>query len=101
MTCAERIELGESSLTALLSADFVALAPGHEVLVATQDGLLMAVNIAPTAPDGRQIRDGGGGGGGPSSQDGDEVHHIHINDASLNKLEGSIQYFIWLKYWHQ
>ena len=98
VTCAERIELGESSLTALLSADLVASAPGHEILVSTQDGLLMALSLAPTAPDGRQVprRDaasggGGGGGGGAAgvaAQDGADAQYIHVNDVSLGRFGG-------------
>ena len=54
VTCHERVELGESSMTALLSADLDGTVAGHEILVATHDGLLMALTITPTSADGRQ-----------------------------------------------
>ena len=71
-------------MTALLSADLVGDVSGHEILVSTRDGLLMALTVAPsTTPGGRrQQRRGGGGENGGAAAASDDRNFISINDAA-------------------
>ena len=83
ITCHERVELGEASMASLLSADLDVSVPGHEILVATHDGLLMTLTITPTSADGRHLpplpppRRGENEGGAPGADSPWNGHNIN------------------------